>query len=74
MLIIDLIIYDFAIEEELKFENINLEYLRNDKGFQKARRKQEKELEALRKRQAKEKAAIQKQQCTSVEKAVKGKE
>lgn len=48
--------------------------MRNDKGFQKARRKQEKELEALRKRQAKEKATIQKQQCTSVEKAVKGKE
>lgn len=62
------------IEEELKFENINLEYLRIDKGFQKARRKQEKELETLRKRQTKEKAAIQKQQCTSVEKAVKGKE
>lgn len=66
--------FGFIVEEELKFENINLEYLRNDKGFQKARRKQEKELEALRKRQAKEKAAIQKQQCTSVEKAVKGKE
>ncbi|XP_025205231.1 1-phosphatidylinositol 4,5-bisphosphate phosphodiesterase isoform X2 [Melanaphis sacchari] len=61
-------------EEELKFENINLEYLRNDKGFQKARRKQEKELETLRKRQAKEKSAIQKHQCTSVEKAVKGKD
>lgn len=64
----------FVVEEELKFENINLEYLRNDKGFQKARRKQEKELEALRKRQAKEKSSIQKHQCTSVEKVVKIKE
>lgn len=61
------------ISEDIKFEDINLESLKNEKAFQKIGRKQQKELDALRKRQTKEKMTIQKQQCGAIEKAVKGK-
>lgn len=60
-------------EEPLVFEPITIESLRQEKGFQKTARKQQKELDALKKRQAKEKLAVQKSQCTAIEKLIKGK-
>lgn len=60
-------------EEPLVFEAINIESLRQEKGFQKTARKQQKELDALKKRQAKEKLSVQKAQCTAIEKLIKGK-
>ncbi|XP_067011933.2 1-phosphatidylinositol 4,5-bisphosphate phosphodiesterase [Anabrus simplex] len=60
-------------KEDLKFDPITVETLRAEKGFQKATRKQQKEVEALRKRQLKERLAIQKQQCAAIEKMIKGK-
>lgn len=67
------ICYRFDFSEEITFEPITLETLRNEKGFQKTSRKQQKELDALRKKHLKEKLLIQKQQCTTIEKAIKGK-
>lgn len=61
--------YQFA--EDVKLEPINLESLRQEKGFQKTAKKQQKELDAIKKRQLKEKQAIQKSQCLAVEKLVK---
>ncbi|XP_047997681.1 1-phosphatidylinositol 4,5-bisphosphate phosphodiesterase isoform X2 [Leguminivora glycinivorella] len=60
-------------EEPLVFEPITVESLRQEKGFVKTGRKQQKELEAMRKRQAKEKLAMQKTQCSALEKLIKGK-
>ncbi|XP_059045518.1 1-phosphatidylinositol 4,5-bisphosphate phosphodiesterase isoform X2 [Achroia grisella] len=60
-------------EPPLVFEPITVESLRQDKGFVKISRKQQKEQEAMKKRQAKEKVALQKQQCTALEKVIKGK-
>uniref|UniRef100_A0A1B6KIL1 1-phosphatidylinositol 4,5-bisphosphate phosphodiesterase n=2 Tax=Graphocephala atropunctata TaxID=36148 RepID=A0A1B6KIL1_9HEMI len=60
-------------EEDIKFEDINLESLKNEKAFQKIGRKQQKELDTMRKRHLKEKMSIQKQQCSAIEKSVKGK-
>ncbi|RZF37730.1 hypothetical protein LSTR_LSTR003141 [Laodelphax striatellus] len=59
--------------EDIKFEPITLESLKNEKAYQKTHRKHQKELDAMHKRQNKEKMAIQKQQCTAIEKLVKGK-
>uniref|UniRef100_A0A1B6DJU1 1-phosphatidylinositol 4,5-bisphosphate phosphodiesterase n=2 Tax=Clastoptera arizonana TaxID=38151 RepID=A0A1B6DJU1_9HEMI len=59
--------------ETIQFEEVTLEFLKNEKAYQKTHRKQQKELDAMRKRQSKEKMGIQKQQCSSIEKAVKGK-
>lgn len=59
--------------EEMKFEPITLESLKNEKAYQKTHRKQQKELDSLRKRHLKEKMAMQKQQCSAIEKLVKGK-
>lgn len=53
-------------------EPINLDSLRQEKGFQKTAKKQQKELDAMRKRQLKEKQTIQKNQCLAIEKLVKG--
>jgi phosphatidylinositol phospholipase C, beta len=50
-----------------------VESLRQEKGFVKTGRKQQKDLEAMRKRHAKEKMTLQKQQCTALEKMIKGK-
>lgn len=60
-------------EPPLVFEPITVESLRQEKGFQKTGRKQQKELDMLRKRHAKEKMAIQKAQCAAIEKLIKGK-
>ncbi|KAL1138525.1 hypothetical protein AAG570_008588 [Ranatra chinensis] len=63
----------FSPIEDLTFEPVTLEMLKNEKAFIKIQRKQQKEFEAMRKKHAKEKMTIQKQQCTAVEKLVKGK-
>ncbi|XP_022826645.1 1-phosphatidylinositol 4,5-bisphosphate phosphodiesterase isoform X1 [Spodoptera litura] len=60
-------------EPPLVFEPITVESLRQEKGFLKTGRKQQKELEAMRKRHAKEKMALQKTQCSALEKMIKGK-
>ncbi|KAL4715784.1 hypothetical protein ACJJTC_006363 [Scirpophaga incertulas] len=60
-------------EPPLVFEPITVESLRQEKGFLKTGRKQQKELEAMKKRHAKEKMTLQKQQCTALEKMIKGK-
>ncbi|XP_038212511.1 1-phosphatidylinositol 4,5-bisphosphate phosphodiesterase isoform X2 [Zerene cesonia] len=60
-------------EEPLVFEPITVESLRQDKGFLKTGKKQQKDLEAMRKRHAKEKMLLQKQQCAALEKMIKGK-
>ncbi|KPJ15678.1 1-phosphatidylinositol-4,5-bisphosphate phosphodiesterase [Papilio machaon] len=60
-------------EPPLVFEPITVESLRQEKGFLKTGRKQQKELETMRKRHAKEKMAMQKQQCAALEKMIKGK-
>ncbi|XP_077295962.1 no receptor potential A isoform X2 [Arctopsyche grandis] len=60
-------------EPPLVFEPITVESLRQEKGFQKTGRKQQKELDMMRKRHAKEKMAIQKSQCAAIEKLIKGK-
>ncbi|KAM3958791.1 no receptor potential A [Aphomia sociella] len=60
-------------EPPLVFEPITVESLRQDKGFVKISRKQQKEQETMKKRQAKEKVSLQKQQCTALEKIIKGK-
>lgn len=61
------------LEPPLVFEPITVESLRQEKGFQKTGRKQQKELDMMRKRHAKEKMAIQKAQCAAIEKLIKGK-
>lgn len=60
-------------EEPLVFEPITIEYIKQDKGFQKSTRKQQKEYDALKKKQAKEKLSVQKSQCTAIDKLIKGK-
>lgn len=50
-----------------------METLRNEKGFQKVGRRQQKEVETMRKRHAKERQSMQKSQCSALEKAIKGK-
>lgn len=60
-------------EPPLVFEPITVESLRQEKGFIKTGRKQQKELDAMRKRHTKEKMAMQKAQCTAIEKMIKGK-
>lgn len=60
-------------EPPLVFEPITVESLRQEKGFLKTGRKQQKELEAMRKRHTKEKLALQKSQCAALEKMIKGK-
>ncbi|XP_043243202.1 1-phosphatidylinositol 4,5-bisphosphate phosphodiesterase-like isoform X2 [Amphibalanus amphitrite] len=60
-------------EEPLKFEKITAESLRQEKGFAKATKKQQKELEAMKKRQTKERVSMQKSQCVAIEKLSKDK-
>lgn len=59
--------------ETMEFEPITVESLRQEKGYQKLARKQQKELETLRKRHVKERNSVQKQQCAAIEKLIKGK-
>lgn len=63
----------FSFAEPLVFEPITIEYIRQDKGFQKSTRKQQKEYDTLKKKQSKEKLSIQKGQCTAIDKLIKGK-
>lgn len=63
----------FTSTEEMKFDPITLETLRQEKGYQKVLRKQQKELESLKKRHHKEKVSVQKQHCVAIEKIFKGK-
>ena len=63
----------WSFSEELKFEPLTVETLRNEKGFQKTARKQQKELDGLNKKQQKERLTVQKNQCASIDKLVKGK-
>ncbi|XP_076763011.1 1-phosphatidylinositol 4,5-bisphosphate phosphodiesterase isoform X1 [Xylocopa sonorina] len=58
--------------EEMKFSPITVESLRQEKGYQKVLRKQQKELENLKKRHQKEKLTVHKQHCTAIEKIIKG--
>ncbi|XP_073980510.1 no receptor potential A isoform X1 [Rhodnius prolixus] len=59
--------------EDITFEIITIEILKNEKAYLKITRKQQKELDAMQKRHLKERMLVQKQQCTTVEKLVKGK-
>ncbi|XP_020282663.1 1-phosphatidylinositol 4,5-bisphosphate phosphodiesterase-like isoform X2 [Pseudomyrmex gracilis] len=59
--------------EEMNFDPITLDTLRQEKGYQKVLRKQQKELESLKKRHQKEKVTVQKQHCVAIEKIFKGK-
>lgn len=60
-------------EPPLVFEPITIDSLRQEKGFVKTARKQQKELDAVRKKQAKERVGIQKTQNASIERLIKGK-
>lgn len=55
------------------FEPITIEFIKQDKGFQKTTKKQQKEYDALKKKQTKEKQAVQKSQCAGIDKLIKGK-
>ncbi|XP_035703869.1 1-phosphatidylinositol 4,5-bisphosphate phosphodiesterase isoform X2 [Folsomia candida] len=61
-------------KEDMKFDPLTADSLRAEKGYNKATKKQQKELEAMRKRHSKERLLIQKNQCVSIEKMVKGKQ
>ncbi|XP_041981500.1 1-phosphatidylinositol 4,5-bisphosphate phosphodiesterase isoform X1 [Aricia agestis] len=60
-------------EEPMVFEPITVETLRQDKGFLKTGKKQQKDLDVMKKRHSKEKMTLQKQQCAALEKMIKGK-
>lgn len=60
-------------EPPLVLEPITLDSLRQEKGFQKTAKKQQKDLDALKKKHTKERAAIQKVQNAAVDKMIKGK-
>lgn len=60
-------------EPPLVFEPITVESVKQEKGFQKTSKKQQKELDGLKKKHAKERQSVQKQQNVTVEKLVKGK-
>ncbi len=59
--------------EEIKFEPITPENVKQEKSFVKLTKKHQKELESLRKRQQKERTLVQKTQCSAIEKLVKAK-
>lgn len=50
-----------------------MESLRQEKGFQKTAKKQQKELDAVKKKHAKERAGVQKTQNAAIERLIKGK-
>ena len=60
-------------KEEVKFEAITADTLRNEKAFLKVMKKHQKDLEALRKKHQKDRAIMQKNQCLAFDKLVKGK-
>ena len=60
-------------QEEFKFESINVETLKQEKGYNKALKKYQKELETLKKKHQKEKSMVQKNQCVAIDKLCKAK-
>lgn len=60
-------------EPPLVFEPVTLESLRNEKGFQKVAKKQNKELDTLKKKHTKERMGVQKTQNAAIDKLIKGK-
>jgi len=56
-----------------QFDPITVEFLQGQKAFQKANKKQAKDMETMKKKHTKERNDIQKKQCTAIEKASKGK-
>lgn len=60
-------------EPPLVFDPITVDSLRQEKGFQKTAKKQQKELDVIRKKQSKERMALQKGHNASIEKCIKGK-
>lgn len=60
-------------EPPLVFDPITIDSLRQEKGFVKTARKQQKELDAIRKKHAKDRATLQKAQNSSIERLIKGK-
>lgn len=60
-------------EPPLVFEPITIDSLRQEKGFVKTARKQQKELDAVRKKHAKERMTLQKAQNGTIERLIKGK-
>uniref|UniRef100_A0A182MS17 Phosphoinositide phospholipase C n=1 Tax=Anopheles culicifacies TaxID=139723 RepID=A0A182MS17_9DIPT len=60
-------------EPPLVFDPITVDSLRQEKGFQKTAKKQQKELDAVKKKHAKERAGVQKQQNAAIERLIKGK-
>ena len=59
--------------EEFKFDQLSVETLKQEKGYIKAVKKNQKELEALKKKHFKEKAVVQKNQIVAMEKLCKSK-
>lgn len=60
-------------EPPLVFDPITIDSLRQEKGFLKTSRKQQKELDALRKKHSKDRLAMQKTQNSAIERLIKGK-
>lgn len=60
-------------EPPLVFDPITIDSLRQEKGFLKTARKQQKELDALRKKHSKDRLAMQKTQNSAIERLIKGK-
>lgn len=60
-------------EPPLVFEPITVDSLRQEKGFQKTAKKQQKDLDALKKKHTKERMGVQKTQNSAIEKLIKGK-
>ncbi|XP_054713713.1 1-phosphatidylinositol 4,5-bisphosphate phosphodiesterase-like [Uloborus diversus] len=58
-------------KEECKLDPITQEILKEEKPYQKLKKKHVKEFSALMKKQQKEKGAVQKQQCNAIEKYMK---
>lgn len=60
-------------EPPLVFDPITVDSLRQEKGFQKTAKKQQKELDVIRKKQSKERMTLQKSHNAAIEKCIKGK-
>lgn len=60
-------------EPPLVFEPITIDVLRQEKGFLKTAKKQQKDLDGVRKKQAKERMALQKAHNVNIERLIKGK-
>lgn len=56
---------------DFKIDEVTQETLKEEKAFQKLKKKHNKDLNNLMKRQLKEKAAVQKLQCNQIDKYMK---